>query len=597
MVGELVRKIESDYVRGTTKLGDYVDFSMYDTIEKINAYLNSKFTSGQTDSLGREKPFFNIVVAASNIWYRATDIDRSNIKIKPTKSKDSIDALMATAHLQDWMRRENFGAFLNEWGRVLARYGSAIIKVVENSSGLHLMVPPWNRIIVDPVDFDANPKIEILDLTEGQLRKNDSYDQKVVSELCASAKQNRQTMGRVTQDSKSDYIRVYEIHGELPLSYLTGNEKDETTYVQQMHVISFVGVGKGRKREYEDFTLYSGKEAKDPYMITHLIKEEGRTLSIGSVEHLFDVQWMMNHTMKNIKDTLDIASKIFFQTGDPRFLDKNVLTAVESGDFFHYDAKYGPATQMNTQHDIVSSQNFLNQWKTLGNEIVGVSESMLGAQPKSGTAWRQTEAILQENYSLFELMTENKGLYLEDLLRKFIIPHLKTKMNTKEEVMAVLSANDLQVIDSKYIKNKAIREHNKRAIEDILNGNETQTFDQVTAEQPIREELNQMGNKRSFKPVILKDGKEVEVDWAEQFKDLEWEVEIDITGEQRNIQEALTTLNTALKLILIPGFDQNKRAQMIVNRALEMTGVLSPLEIASLPAAPPTAGGSNVGME
>ena len=225
---------------------------------------------------------------------------------------------------------------------------------------------------------------------------------------------------------------------------------------------------------------------------------------------------------------------------------------------------------------------------------------MLGAAAKSGTAWRQTEAILQENYSLFELMTENKGLYLEDLLRKFIIPHLKTKMNTKEEVMAVLSANDLQVIDSKYIKNKAIREHNKRAIEDILNGNEAQPFNQTVAEQPIREELNQMGNKRSFKPVILKDGKEVEVDWAEQFKDLEWEVEIDITGEQRNIQEALTTLNTALKLILIPGFDQNKRAQMIVNRALEMTGVLSPLEIASLPAAPPvmpTAGGSSVGME
>jgi len=403
-------------------------------------------------------------------------------------------------------------------------------------------------------------------------------------------------MGRVTQDSKSDYIRVYEIHGELPLSYLTGEEKDETTYVQQMHVVSFVGVGKGRKREYEDFTLYSGKEAKDPYMITHLIKEEGRTLSIGSVEHLFDTQWMMNHTMKNIKDTLDIASKIFFQTSDPRFLDKNVLTAVESGDFFHYDAKYGPATQMNTQHDIVSSQNFLNQWKTLGNEIVGVSESMLGAQPKSGTAWRQTEAILQENYSLFELMTENKGIDLEKLLRKHIIPFVKKKMNSKEEVMAVLSANDLQVIDSKYIKNQAIREYNKRAIEDILNGSEAQPFNQVEAEQPIREELSQMGNKRSFKPVILKDGKEVEVDWAEQFKNLEWEVEIDITGEQRNIQEALTTLNTALKLILIPGFDQNKRAQMIVNRALEMTGVLSPLEIASLPASP-TAGGSNVGME
>jgi hypothetical protein len=39
---ELVRKAERDYVDGTTTIGKYVEFSQYENIEKIDAYLNSK---------------------------------------------------------------------------------------------------------------------------------------------------------------------------------------------------------------------------------------------------------------------------------------------------------------------------------------------------------------------------------------------------------------------------------------------------------------------------------------------------------------------------------------------------------------------------
>jgi len=64
---------------------------------------------------------------------------------------------------------------------------------------------------------------------------------------------------------------------------------------------------------------------------------------------------------------------------------------------------------------------------------------------------------------------------------------------------------------------------------------------------------------------------------------LEWEVEVDITGEAYDAQEALTTLNTALKLVVTPGFAQNKKAQMIVGKILELTGTMSPIEYYSVP--------------
>ena len=139
-VCEIVRNRETNYVNGMTTISKYVQFSMYENIEKIEAYVNSKHISGETDAMGREKPFFNIVTAARNIWYRATDIDRKNIRIKATKKTDILGAFLASIHLQDWMKRDAFGVFLNTWGMALATYGSSVVKFIEAGGDLNSSV-------------------------------------------------------------------------------------------------------------------------------------------------------------------------------------------------------------------------------------------------------------------------------------------------------------------------------------------------------------------------------------------------------------------------------------------------------------------------
>jgi len=349
-LGELVRKNESDYIDGTTTISKYVDFSLSENINKIDAYLNSKHVSGETDSMGREKPFFNIVTGTVNIWYRATDIDRKQIKIKPTKQSDTFEAFLATVHLQDWMRRERFGTFLNDWGRSLARYGSSVVKFVEAEDKLHSMVIPWNRLIVDQVDFNNDVVIEVLELSASDLRNRKGYDPEMVDKLI-DTKAARETLDKQKKDTKGNFIRLYEVHGEMPLSYLTGKEKDDDTYCQQMHVISFIA-GKD-KGEFDDFCLYKGKEEKNPYMITHLIKEDGRTQSIGAVENLFETQWMLNHTKKQIKDQLDLASKLIFQTSDGNFVGQNALNSIETGDILIHGVNQ-PLTQVANNYLLLS---------------------------------------------------------------------------------------------------------------------------------------------------------------------------------------------------------------------------------------------------
>lgn len=576
-VCQLVRKAEQDYITGTTKISEYVDVSQHDTLNKIDAYLNSKHISGETDSMGREKPFFNIVTSARNIWFRATDLDRKHIKIKPTKSSDYVAAFLATVHLQDWMRRENFGTFLNDWGLSLASYGSSVVKFVEQGDRLNALVVPWNRIICDTVDFESNPVIEKLYFTPAQLKKKKGYDPKMVEKLL-EANSNRETLDGFDKDTKGDYIEVYEVHGEMPLSYLTGKEEDESEYAQQMHVVSFVATKEAGK--FDDYTLVSGKESKSPYMITHLIKQDGQTLAIGAVQNLFEAQWMQNHTVKSIKDQLDLASKLIFQTSDGNFVGQNALTAIENGDILIH-AMNQPLTQLNNTPDITSLQNFGNQWKSLGNEINGISEAMMGQNQPAGSAWRQTEALLAESHSLFELMTENKGLAVESMMREYVIPHLKKKMDTSDEVSATLQSYDLQKIDAKYIKSEATKRANRAVIDASLKGEVIEQPDVNGIGKEIAGQLQEMGNQRFFKPSDVSD-----TTWKEIFKDLQWELEVDITGESTD-REVATTLNTVLQTIASnPMILNDPNARLVFNKILEQAGGISPIEIATLP--PPT---------
>jgi len=572
----IVREQESQYTNGTTTISKYVDFNMYETINTIDAYINSVHLSGSADAIGREKPFFNIVIAARNIWFRATDIDRKDIKLTSTKSNQVILTLVANILLKNWMKKANFGAFLNDWGRGLATYGSYVVKFVEKDGDLFCNCIPWNRLISDVIDFESNVKIEILEFTPAQLRKKKDYDQEALENLL-SATQSRKQIGGQNKDNKDNYIKLYEVHGELPLSLITDKESDDEIYVQQMHVVSFVKGDYDRSARtyaYDDYTLYKGKEKKDPYFITHLIKEDGRALSIGSVENLFQAQWMTNHSMKLQKDVLDLASLMIMQTADGTYAGRNVLEDLITGNILVH-ADNSPITQVNNQHDITQIVTFGQLWQSQGRELNGISEAMATGEVKAGAAWRQTEALLQESHSLFEVMKENKGLAIEEMLRNYIIPFLKTKMDTSDEITAILEDNDLAQFDSMYVPNEAIRRDNKQVIDTVLSGQVAQNMDRNMLEQDVRQELSTLGNQRYIRPSDIPDKT-----WKELMKDFEWEPDINIKDEAMDTQAVLTTLSTTLQTIARnPMVLQDPTAKTLFNKILETTGQISPVEI------------------
>ena len=589
-IGEIVREAESNYISGTTKLGKYVDWSMYDTIEKTDAYLNSQHTTGSQDSLGRDKPFFNVVVAATNIWYRATDLDRKNIKILPSAADQTGITFVANVLLQEWMRRERFGSFLNQWGRALSKYGSAVVKFVEREGRLVPSVIPWNRFIADPVDFDAIPRIEKFYKTAEQLKSMATkghpnyagYDMDKVEALIES-RVSRKNLDGTNKDSQNNFIELYEVHGNLPeyLLYDEEGDEDDSAYRQQMHVVSFTEVRGG---EYEEYCLYKGKEKKDPYMITHLIEEDGRTLGIGAVEYLFDAQWMQNHTVKNMKDTLDLASKLIFQTSDSKFIGRNVLNAIETGDILIHQVNM-PLTQINnSKPDVQAFQSFGDQWRMLAQELSSTPDALRGTTPVSGTPYSTTALLSQQANSLFEIMTENKGLHLEDMMREFVIPFIKKQMDTTDEIVAILDEQGISEIDAMYVPNLAAKRFNKRTFDTLITSldnpealNQIQPFDAQAEQQAIKNEQAPLGNKRFIKPSEISTKT-----WKEVLKDLEWTVIVEVTNEASDKQAVLQTLSTTLQTIASnPMILQDPNGKMLFGKILTETSVVSPLELST----------------
>jgi len=586
-VFELVREAEARDEQGSVKTSKYVDLDLREDINKINAYLNSKHISGPTDAKGREKPFFNIVNSAVNILYRVTDINRKNIKIKAENPKQVILSFLFSVLLQDWMKTSEFGKFLNIWGLALAKYLEVFVKFVEKDGKLICKVVPWDSLIVDPENPENGIKIERLYFTPAQLRKQ-NYNKDFVQELIDNTTTRKMLDGNQEVDSNDGFIFVYEVHGELPLSYLTGKEKDEDTYVQQMHAISFIAK-KEDSDSFDEFTLYSGKE-KDPYLFTTLLPSEDGSLTLnGAVKNLFEAQWMVNHSAKQIKDQLDLASKLFFQTSDGNFIGQNAFSSLDNGDILIH-AQNQPLTQINNKPDITAMQAFSQQWQAMGNQINNISEAMRGDSPTSGTAWRLQQAVLQESHSLFELYTENKGLYLEEMLRKWVIPHLRKKIDTSEEISAILDDYQIKQIDNAFAPNQAIRFVNQKIKDTILSGKiyepELQPGQIAETEEQLRRELAQLGNQRFIKPSEIKTKT-----WKEVLKDIEGKLVIDITGESKDIQAMMQTLSSVLQTIATnPLILQDPNAKLIFNKILEVSSGISPLEIQQAQPAPAMAG-------
>jgi hypothetical protein len=142
----------------------------------------------------------------------------------------------------------------------------------------------------------------------------------------------------------------------------------------------------------------------------------------------------------------------------------------------------------------------------------------------------------------------------------------------------MLADYNITRLDSMFVPKEAVRRYNQKVVKDLIAGKIPDPYDQNQAEGQVQGELNQTGNTRFIDPE--------NVSWKDVFKDLVWDLEVQITNEQSDKQTVLTTLNTLLQTIMAKqGMPFTPQETLVVNKILQQTGIISPLEFSQVQSA------------
>jgi hypothetical protein len=119
-----IRDNISIYYETFTMPGGY-QYCEPEMIKTIDAYYNSHFISGDLDSQGQRKPFYNISKTPCDVGSKLIDFDRKDIIVVPTTYSEFTDFEVALRQkkLKDLMKEQNFGELINDLGDDYPKYG------------------------------------------------------------------------------------------------------------------------------------------------------------------------------------------------------------------------------------------------------------------------------------------------------------------------------------------------------------------------------------------------------------------------------------------------------------------------------------------
>jgi len=577
-VFSILKKAKHEYKDQTIEVVEGYEFSQYETLRKADLYVNSIFTSGRKDGLGRDKPFYNISKHRLNVAIRATDLDTKDVQIKASRKADYWKSFALTLKNKEWMKKSNFATFLNKVNEARAKYGTGLAKKVMDKGNLSIEVVPWLDLIVDPVDIFTSPIIQRHYFSPSGLRKMKSagWDAEAIEDIISDSETHGRDAHAAQDDagqneSNSHLIEIYELHAELPTYLLDEDDQDEddTLTVPQMHILY---ERSGGNDEDVAHALFSGEQDEIPYKAVDWDKQDGRSLGVGVMEDLFESQIWTNYTTKQTKDMIDMSSKIIFQKHIDSDLEvdiTNVLTEMETGDVLEAQIQQ----VNNTPTSFPSLSNILQSWDEQATRVSSTFEAKTGETLPSGTPFRSVAIQNQEANSYFSYKREQFGLFVKELYRDWIIPQLIKELEEDSKFAIDLELSELKVIDTAYAKRKA----NEQIIESILSGKFVTQDQYDVLQEGIMETLQENGSRRFFES-------------ASDFFDGDgaYEIDIIVTGEEQNKAAVLESINTALTTVANGQrpdgtniFLDDPRMAQLFNQLLEIDGNISPISLGS----------------
>ncbi len=553
------------------------DWNFPEHIRRSALYKNSQF---ERENDNRDKrPFKNIIRPILNIQYRTEGFDVKDIELYVNNAEKYYKSFLVKKFYEKWALKNEIDTFIDDVVESYVDYGGVLVKNVE---GVRPEVVNLQTIaFCDQTDILSGPFAIRHFFSPQQLRDmsksgwgDESKGATIDIETLISLSENQKENYGIENSTPGKYIEVFEVHGTFPEDLLGEESNEESKYIPQIHIIAFY---KDEGDNEIGVTLFSAKEPKLPFKFLARDKIHGRALGFGGVEELFEAQVWTNFSEIQIREMLELASKTFYKTTDSRFKTRNNLINADNGQIF--DLQEGKdITQIDTTpRNLAVFNNALDRWEETANRIGAAADILQGKEPSSGTPFKSVEAQIIEGKSLHQWRQGKIAVFVDEIHRDWIIPHLLKEIVKGQEFLTELSADELMAVSNQIVSNLA----NKMVKEKILSGEIVFPEEIQEFKERAEEDFIKAGRNRFIE--ILKD----------EFKNEPLDVKTNIAGKQKNL--ALLTekvVNVIRQFLATPEIRQDPEMIKLLNIILESSGMSPIIFGTTRPPTQPRGGGS-----
>ena len=561
-IQEELELIKSNYGK-TIDLVDGLPFSQKAQIRTIEFYNNSKYLNGQTDELGREKPFMQILNAICDVENTAKDLDTKDINITSDDSNHYLESWLLSKDVQVWMKESNFAKTLNDMRDTHTRYGSLLVKKVVKDGKLTLEIPEWKNLITDQVNILQGAIVETHYKTASELSNMTEWDENATTEL----------LGKLKGKGSSKRIPIYEVRGYFPKSYIKQLEggkattKDDRTFSYQLYYIAGLPTESGKEITMEGLTpLYWEDDTEKVYKYLARKPKAGRGFGVGVMEEGEEAQVWTNDAVLKQARAMEYTTKVIGQSASKKLKGRNLLTETDDGVILETEENK-PILPLNLLPSGGLNQYglLITQWYNQLEKTTSAYAAQRGDTPPSGTPFRLQATVLQQSSSVFKTLQQELGIFITEIFEDWILPHLARKLNEEHILAYEFSPEELKEIDNKF----SARMANQRAIDAILSGKMVTQEEYDGWIENYDTFIKQTKGQRFIK--IPKDF----------YKNLKAKVTVNITGEQRNKAATLESLNNILVTYASnPNLANDPVASQLLTRIIELSGAgISPVSI------------------
>lgn len=563
---DATRQCRQDFLYNYIEIVPGYMFSQYQLIKKIHLYYNSHFVEGDYERINgvlRKKPFYNISKWRCDVWSKQLDIDVKDFMLISNNPDTEWNTFLLERELKVWMKRNHMGQVLNQVVQELPIYGSVVLRKVK-AEGAGAEVIDLRHFYVDqaaPTLKKARYKIIHHMMTPERLREMrekgvwKNVNEVIDKHTSFAPTQSYEDSGALNITAGEPYANVYEVYMEVPEQWLEGEEGSENWDVnEETGLRNFVyshwivaGVGEASiipaanpqatqtaPVDANGIVLFKEKlkHEDDPFKEVHANKTKGRWIGVGAVEDTFEAQRLRNRYANMEDKAIELASLILLQTRG-KTARRNILSDAESGDIFITGD--GELSRIDTRQFAMGDFQALKQdYDMLADKMTFSTQLMSGQAPPASSTATAVLNQTQQAGSVFDYKRENVGLFLEEFVHDLVFPDLEKDINAPHRFRFQGSSTEM----------KAMRRMVARAaVQAAVDKHVADTGRQVTDE-----EIDEI--EQSIMSKLEKAGNRIWIDVQKSFyANLDYDLDLVTTGENRNVAAQLANVQTVLGLI------------------------------------------------